>query len=141
MRITPASSARSTIDRRRSPGRNLGLPRESGDIAKDAMVPSSYLSYRLNERSVFALSVNSPFGLSPSRRTGLGRPDLRAHIRDQDLQFRSDPGLPVIPTLAVGVGLQVEHIEGRLKRRRADATTRSIHDRRATTRRSASRPA
>lgn len=41
----------------------LPLGTESGDIAKDAIVPSSYLSYRLSEKLVVALSVNSPFGL------------------------------------------------------------------------------
>jgi long-chain fatty acid transport protein len=96
---------------------NLGLPRESGDIARDAIVPSSYLSYRINERLVFALSVNSPFGLvtEPQHSVWAGQ----FHARTSDIKtYNFSPTLAyrVTPTLAVGVGLQIQHIEGRLKR-------------------------
>ncbi len=97
-------------------GVNLGLPRESGDIAKDALVPSSYLSYRINEKLVFAMSINSPFGLvtEPSNRNWAGQTfartsDIKTYNFTPTLAYR------LTPTLAVGVGLQIQHITGRLK--------------------------
>ncbi len=89
---------------------------KSGDIAKDAIVPSSYLSYRLSDRLVFAMSVNSPFGLvtEPSNRMWAGM----THARTSEIKtYNFSPTLAyrLTPTLAIGVGLQIEHIEGRLK--------------------------
>ncbi len=88
----------------------------SGDIAKDAIVPSSYLSYRLSDRLVFAMSVNSPFGLvtEPSNRMWAGMTqartsDIKTYNFSPTLAYR------VTPTLAIGVGLQIQHMEGRLK--------------------------
>ena len=94
----------------------LTRPNDSGDIAKDAIVPSSYLSYRLNDRLVFAISVNSPFGLvtEPSNRFWSGQTfartsDIKTYNFAPTLAYR------LTPTLAIGVGVQIEHIEGRLK--------------------------
>jgi long-chain fatty acid transport protein len=94
----------------------LALGATSGDIAKDAIVPSSYMSYRLNERLVAAISVNSPFGLvtEPSNRVWAGQTfartsDIKTYNFSPTLAYR------VTPTLAIGVGIQIEHIEGRLK--------------------------
>jgi long-chain fatty acid transport protein len=43
----------------------LGFPgAEEGDIARDALVPASYVGFRLNDRLVLGLGVNGPFGLS-----------------------------------------------------------------------------
>lgn len=88
----------------------------SGDIAKDAIVPSSYMSYRLNDRLVFAVSVNSPFGLvtEPSQRNWAGQTFARTS-EIKTYNFTPTLAYRVTPTLAVGVGLQIEHIEGRLK--------------------------
>jgi long-chain fatty acid transport protein len=97
-------------------GVNLGLPRESGDIARDAIVPSSYLSYRLTDRMVFALSVNSPFGLvtEPSNRFWAGQTFARTS-EIKTYNFTPTLAYRLTPTIAVGVGLQIQHIEGRLK--------------------------
>lgn len=98
------------------PGLNLGLPRESGDIAKDAIVPASYMSYRLSDKLVFAMSVNSPFGLvtEPSNRFWAGQifartSEIKTYNFSPTLAYR------ITPTLAIGVGAQIEHITGRLK--------------------------
>ena len=97
-------------------GVNLGLARESGDIAKDAIVPSSYLSYRINDRLVAAVSVNSPFGLvtEPSNRAWAGQTfartsDIKTYNVAPTLAYR------LTDTIAVAVGIQIQHIEGRLK--------------------------
>ncbi len=97
-------------------GFNLGLPRESGDIAKDAIVPSSYLSWRLNDRLVAAISVNSPFGLvtEPSNRFWAGQTFARTS-EIKTYNFSPTLAYKLTPQIAIGVGLQIEHIEGRLK--------------------------
>ncbi len=97
-------------------GVNLGLPRESGDIAKDAIVPSSYYSYRLNEHLVAAISINSPFGLvtEPSNRNWAGQTFARTS-EIKTYNFTPTLAYRLSPTLAIGVGLQINHMEGRLK--------------------------
>jgi len=94
----------------------LVLGSDSGDIAKDAIVPSSYLSYRINEKLVFAMSVNSPFGLvtEPSHRNWAGQTFARTS-EIKTYNFTPTLAYRISPTLAVGVGIQIEHIEGRLK--------------------------
>ena len=95
---------------------NLGLPQHSGDIAKDAIVPASYMSYRLNERMVLAMSVNSPFGLvtEPSNRFWAGQTFARTS-EIKTYNFSPTLAYRITPALAIGVGLQIERIEGRLK--------------------------
>lgn len=97
-------------------GANQGLARNSGDIAKDAIVPASYASFRLSDRLVAAISVNSPFGLvtEPENSRYAGQrfartSEIRTYNFSPTLAYR------VTPALAVGVGLQVQRIEGRLK--------------------------
>ena len=94
----------------------LAFGAESGNIAKDAIVPASYMSYRVNERLVFAMSVNSPFGLvtEPSNRAWAGQTFARTS-EIKTYNFSPTLAYRVTPTLAIGVGLQIEHIEGRLK--------------------------
>ena len=95
---------------------NLGLPQHSGDIAKDAIVPSSYMSYRLSDKLVFAMSVNSPFGLvtEPSNRAWAGQTFARTS-EIKTYNFAPTLAYRLTPAIAIGVGLQIEHIEGRLK--------------------------
>lgn len=97
-------------------GNNLGLPRDSGDIAKDSIVPASYLSWRLNERLVAAISVNSPFGLAtePANRFWAGQTFARTS-EIKTYNFAPTLAYQLTPAIAIAVGLQIEHIEGRLK--------------------------
>lgn len=97
-------------------GVNVGLPQHSGDIAKDAIVPASYASFRLSERLVAALSVNSPFGLvtEPSNRFWAGQTFARTS-EIKTYNFAPTLAYRLSPTVAIGLGLQIERIEGRLK--------------------------
>lgn len=97
-------------------GANVGLSRNSGDIAKDAIVPASYFSYRINQQMVLAMSVNSPFGLvtEASNRFYAGATFARTS-EVKTYNFTPTLAYRISPTLAVGVGLQMERIEGRLK--------------------------
>lgn len=105
-----------TVDHTCPQGPNLGLPRQSGDIAKDSIVPSSYLSWRLGERLVAAISVNSPFGLvtEPKNRFYAGQTFARTS-EIKTYNFSPTLAYKLTPTLAIGVGLQIQRMEGRLK--------------------------
>ena len=97
-------------------GVSLGLPQNGGNIAKDAVVPSSYMSYRLSDRLVAALSINSPFGLvtEPSNRFWAGQ----TFARSSDIKtYNATPTLAykLMPTVSIGLGLQIQHTEGTLK--------------------------
>jgi long-chain fatty acid transport protein len=97
-------------------GASLGLNGNSGDIAKDAIVPASYASMRLSDRLVLAISVNSPFGLvtEPSNRAWAGQTFARTS-EIKTYNFAPTLAYRLTPAIAVGVGLQMERIEGRLK--------------------------
>ena len=99
-----------------SAGTNLGLAQESGDIAKDAIVPSSYLSWRVNNRLVAAISVNSPFGLvtEPANRVWAGQ-TLARTSEIKTYNFAPTLAYQLTPAIAVAAGLQLQRMEGRLK--------------------------
>lgn len=105
-------------------GANRGLPTESGDIAKDAVVPASYMSWRVNERLVAAISVNSPFGLvtEPGNRFWAGQSFARTS-EIKTYNFAPTLAYKLSDSIAVAVGLQIEHIEGRLKNASGNTAT------------------
>ncbi len=97
-------------------GTALALDANSGNIAKDAIVPASYMSYRVNDKLVVALGINSPFGLvtEPSNRIWAGQ----AFARTSEIKtynFTPTFAYRIAPNFSVGVGVQIERIEGRLK--------------------------
>ena len=97
-------------------GNSVGLPQNSGNIANPAVVPSSYMSYRLNDRWVAALSINAPLGLStePANRTWSGQTFARTS-EIKTMNFTPTLAYKLMPTVSIGVGLQIEHMDGRLK--------------------------
>ncbi|MEM7043381.1 MAG: outer membrane protein transport protein [Pseudomonadota bacterium] len=85
-----------------------------GDVADDALVPSVYVMASLGETWRAALGINAPFGQKTTY-----DPDWigRYHARRSELStvninptFAWRPG----PSLSVGAGLQVQHIETEL---------------------------
>ncbi|MGH7484992.1 MAG: OmpP1/FadL family transporter, partial [bacterium] len=89
---------------------------DSGDIGRLSIVSGSYFSYQVSQDLILAMGINSPFGLS-------GKPSNRAwggaeQARTSDLKtYNFSPTLAyrVTPTLAVGVGLQIEYLSTHLK--------------------------
>lgn len=94
----------------------LGLNNSSGDIAKDAIVPASYTAYRLNDKAVLALGINSPFGLvtEPENPNWAGRNFARTSSI-KTYNFNPTLGYMLTPTLAVGAGVQIQYIDATLK--------------------------
>jgi long-chain fatty acid transport protein len=87
-----------------------------GDIAQDAFVPASYFAYRLNERIVFGVGVNAPFGLvtnypdaSILRAFGIaGTSDVFSLNVNPAVSFQ------VTDWLSLGVGAQIQYLDVRL---------------------------
>ncbi len=99
-----------------SGGVNQGLPRDSGDMGGDRFSGASYMSWRLSDRLVAAVSFNTPFAVStePANRYWAGQTfarttDIQAYSLNPTLAYR------LTPAIAVAVGLQAQHIEGRFK--------------------------
>ena len=93
-----------------------GLSKDSGNIATTALVPGSYMAYRLSPGAVLALSFSSPFGLvtEPSNNAWTGQTQARlSDIKTYDavptLAFR------LSPTLSAGVGVQIDYIKATLR--------------------------
>lgn len=94
------------------PGVNCGTFDCSVDIGGAALVPASYMAYRMDSRTVFALAMNSQFGTSikPDNREWIGQ----LHARSAKLfSFNANPSASyeIAPGLAVGVGLQVQFLD------------------------------
>src|SRR5690242_16118877 len=91
-------------------------PGDSGDIGNLSIVSGSYFSYQFSRDLILAMGINSPFGLSsePSNRVWGGAQqartsDLKTYNFSPTIAYR------VTPTLAVGVGLQIEYLKTHLK--------------------------
>ncbi len=99
-----------------APSTFLVLGASSGDIGDTAVVPASYMSYRLSENMVAALGINAPFGLvtDPSNRTWAGAPFAR-ESKIETYNFNPTVAYQVSPGISVGVGLQIEYIKAGLR--------------------------
>jgi long-chain fatty acid transport protein len=95
----------------------FGAPANSGNIGVDALVPASYGSMQLSPNVVLGLSLNAPFGLTtkPENHYWAGFTQATtSQIKTYNLQAAL--GYRVAPGLIIGAGLQVELIEGKLKK-------------------------
>ncbi|GAB4523478.1 MAG: outer membrane protein transport protein [Roseibium sp.] len=95
----------------------------SGEQASDAWVPSTYTAYRFNDRLVFGLGVNAPFGLAT-------KPDQdwagQYYARSSEVfSVNVNPALAfqVNDMFAVGLGLQAQYLQVRLKSAYVFSTT------------------
>lgn len=84
----------------------------SVDIGRDAVVPASYMAYRISPQTVFALSINSQYGLStqPDDRAWAGR---IYNTAGSIFSVNAAPSLSheILPGLSVGAGLQVQYFQ------------------------------
>ena len=87
----------------------------STEIDKLGALSASYAAYRINDKLVLGLSVNSPFGLTtdPKDNNWVGR----LHGREaQMLSFNATPTLAyeIAPGVQIAAGLQVEYLRLKL---------------------------
>ena len=87
----------------------------ANDIGKIALVPGSYAAYRINDKLTLGYGFTAPFGLgSEADRKNWGG---QSEFREAELvtyNFNPVLGYQVSPTLAVGLGLQVQYSDLRL---------------------------
>jgi len=84
----------------------------SVDIGGEALVPASYLAWRYDGRTVFALALNSQFGSTtkPDDPHWLGAPYTRT---SKLFSINANPSVSyeVVPGISVGAGLQVQFLD------------------------------
>ncbi len=86
----------------------------SGDIGSDAYIPASYIAYRLNERAVFGVSVNAPFGLSTKANFNWAGQFYSRTSKVSSLNVTPTLSYQINDMLAIGLGLQIQQLKVRL---------------------------
>lgn len=84
----------------------------SVDIGRDAVVPASYLAWRHDAKTVFALAINSQFGLGT-------QPDNRGwagavyNTGAKVFSVNAAPSISheIMPGLSIGAGLQIQYFD------------------------------
>ncbi|MXN63674.1 transporter [Stappia sp. GBMRC 2046] len=87
----------------------------SGDIGSEAWVPSTYLSYKVNEDIFLGLAINAPFGLGTKPDTNWAG---QFYSRSSNaLSINANPlvGYKINEKISVAVGLQVQYFDVSLK--------------------------
>ena len=101
------------------PQRLLGFPgSDEGDIAQDAFVPSGYAAYRLNDRIVLGVGINSPYG-QLTKYDGdsiLYQTGVAGKSRIFSLDANPVVSVEVTDWLALAVGAQAQYLDARLTR-------------------------
>jgi long-chain fatty acid transport protein len=87
----------------------------SGDLASDAWIPATYLSYGLNENWYFGLAINTPFGLATKPDQGWA-----GQYYSNSSEVFSVNANPVVAykfneMFSVALGLQAQYLQVRLK--------------------------
>ncbi|ADZ69911.1 OmpP1/FadL family transporter [Polymorphum gilvum] len=87
----------------------------SGEMASDAFIPASYTAYKFSDSLFFGLAVNAPYGLAT-------KPDIdwaaKWYGRSSEVfSINVNPmvGYKINDMISVGVGLQVQYFQVRLK--------------------------
>jgi long-chain fatty acid transport protein len=95
---------------------DLGLDTKSGDLSDPALVPASYANYQINDRLYLGLAINSGFGLvtKPDNEDWAG--SILAVTSDVfSININPTLAYKLTPELTVGVGVQVEYLNVRLR--------------------------
>ncbi len=111
----------SDIDGTFTPGALTGLngatasTAPGGDVASDAWIPATYTSYRFNDKLVFGLGVNAPFGLSTKPEQNWAGQYYSRSSEVFSLNVNPAIAYQVNDMFAVGLGIQAQYLQVRLK--------------------------
>ena len=97
----------------------LGFPgSDEGNIAQNAVVPAGYAAYRLNDRVVLGVGINSPYGLRTEydKDSILYQTGVAGKSEVSSLNMNPAVAVQVTDWLAVAVGAQIEYFDARLTR-------------------------
>lgn len=115
--IIPNSEINGTLSGGSLPASSIG----SGDIGLDAVVPATYISYRPDEKWVFGIGINSPFGLTTKPEQNWAAQYYSRSSRVFSINVNPSVAYQVNDMIALAVGVQVQYLDVSLKS--ADATT------------------
>jgi long-chain fatty acid transport protein len=92
------------------------VPSDEGDIAQDALVPAGYAAYRLNDRVVFGIGVNSAFGLTTQYDSTSLLRAVGIAGTSEVFSLNANPAIAVQLNdwLALALGAQIQFIDVRL---------------------------
>lgn len=95
---------------------NFPVVTDEGDIAQDALVPAMYAAYRLNDRLIFGVGVNSPFGLVTQYddTSILRAAGIAGTSSVFSLNVNPAVAFQVNEWLALALGAQIQYIDVRL---------------------------
>lgn len=82
------------------------------DIGRDAIIPASYYAWRYNDKMVFAVSMNSPFGLTtkPDNINWAGA-FLQQTSKVFSINLTPSVSYQITPQIAVAAGLQLQYTD------------------------------
>ncbi|MDO9382900.1 MAG: outer membrane protein transport protein [Hyphomicrobiaceae bacterium] len=82
------------------------------DLGRDALVPASYAAYRINDKLVAALAMNSQYGLT-TKPDNMGWSGNYLAQTSKIFSLNLNPSLSyqIMPGVVVGAGLQVQYFE------------------------------
>ena len=101
------------------PAPALGFPgSDEGNIAKNALVPAAYAAYRLNDRVVLGVGLNSPFGLITEYDDDsiLSQTGVAGKSEVYSVNVNPVASLELTRWLALAVGAQIQYFDARLTR-------------------------
>jgi len=93
----------------------------SGDIASDAWIPASYAAYRLNDKLIFGVGINAPFGLSTKPDFNWAAQFYSRSSSVFSMNVNPAVALQINEMVAIAVGVQAQYLKVSLKS--ADATS------------------
>lgn len=93
----------------------------SGDIGLDAVVPATYISYRPDEKWIFGVGINAPFGLTTKPEQTWAAQFYSRSSRVFSINVNPSVAYQVNDMIALAVGVQVQYLDVSLKS--ADATS------------------
>ena len=82
------------------------------DIGRDALIPASYAAWRYNDRTVFALSMTVPFGLTTKAdNLDWSGAHLAKTSKMATMNLSPSVSYQLTPQISVGAGLQLQYMD------------------------------
>ena len=84
----------------------------SVDVGRDALVPASYMAYRYSSDLVFAMSINSQFGLGTKPDNTVWAGDLLARSSKLfSVNAAPTVAYQIAPGVQIGAGIQIQYLD------------------------------
>ena len=92
--------------------RSLFRPDHTVDVGRDALVPASYMAYRYSSDLVFAMSINSQFGLGTKPDNTVWAGDVLARSSKLfSVNAAPTVAYQIAPGVQIGAGIQIQYLD------------------------------